>query len=503
MRTASQAIGGDSRHIERREGDQLVFESDATNLVAGDTNGVTDVFATSSASHLAAQSNILTLVSAAAGGGPANGPSRRPTSHILPGFLSPGLRTRAMPRTSSADDDNGVTDIFLASDYTFFDVYTMRVSVGPGGMQANGPSRRPYVAADGADFNADLIVAFESDATNLVPGDTNGATDVFVVLVRNDLTTGILERVSVATGGGQADGPSSIRRISEDGRYVVFTSDATNLVSNDTNGATDVFVHDRVTRSTTRVNVDSAGDQSAGDAGNPASVGFQRAADGIAFASGASDLVANDTNGFVDVFLRRADPADPLGAGDLYPDGFLGDSVLQIFDSANPGPPLTLCPTSLVKVKNGRVVYTLAERPAEEPGTAACPTGDLDGNGADDDDQPVLQYWDESLALPVNLGMRVDGVAMSDGWIAAASYTSGGPHLRVHKICTPMLSCDWITPNFGGDFRLMDGDPAVAGGLVGALAVEASGEDRRRRPERRRGHRRRRAPTLRRDQEEA
>src|SRR5262249_52974832 len=152
------------------------------------------------------------------------------------------------------------------------------------------------------------------------------------------------------------------------------------------------------------------------------------AADGIAFASGASDLVANDTNGFVDVFLRRADPADPLGAGELYPDGFLGDSVLQVFDSANPGPPITLCPTNLVKVKSGRVVYTLAERPAEGAGTAACPTGDLDGDGSED--APVLQYWDTSLALPVNLGQRAEGVAMSDNWIAAATSTSVG-ELRV------------------------------------------------------------------------
>ncbi len=464
-----QAIGGDSRYIERREGNQLVFESDATNLVAGDSNGVTDVFCNFYGFSFGGSVNIITLVSAATGGGPANGPSRRPTSHILPGLPFPSVAYESDATNLVTDDDNGVTDVFVA-DFTFFDTFSTRVSVGPGGTQANGPSRRPYLAADGDAFNAAVIVGFESDATNLVPGDTNGATDVFV----RNLTTGVLERVSVATGGGQADGPSSIRRISEDGRYVVFTSDATNLVSNDTNGGTDLFVHDRVTRSTTRVNVDSAGDQSVGDAGNPASVGFQKVADGIAFASGASDLVANDTNGFVDVFLRRADPADPLGAGDLYPDGFLGDSVLQIFDSADPGPPLTLCPTNLVKVKNGRVVYTLAERPGAETGTAACPTGDLDGNGSDDDGQTVLQYWDESLALPVNLGMRVDGVAMSDGWIAAASYTSGGPHLRVHKICTPMLSCDWITPNFDG--YLMAGDPAVAGGLVGARVEEASGE---------------------------
>jgi hypothetical protein len=268
-------------------------------------------------------------------------------------------------------------------------------------MQANGPSRRPYVAPAADDFTSDLIVAFESDATNLVPGDTNGAADVFVVLVRNDLPTGIVERSASrrAAGSGRT---VDVRRISEDGRYVTFTSDATNLVSNDTNGATDIFVYDRVTRSTTRVNVDSAGDWSAMMPGIPPTSGFRRRRTGPPSRAGASDLVANDTNGLVDVFLRRADPADPLGAGDLYPDGFLGDSVLQIFDSANPGPPLTLCPTSLVKVKNGRVVYTLAERPAEGAGTAACPTGDLDGNGSDDDDQPVLQYWDTSLALPVN-----------------------------------------------------------------------------------------------------
>jgi hypothetical protein len=67
--------------------------------------------------------------------------------------------------------------------------------------------------------------------------------------------------------------------------------------------------------------------------------------------------------------------------------------------------------------------------------------------------------------------MRVRGVAMSDSWIAAASYAEdGGPHLRVHKVCTPMLSCDWIRPNLGG--YLMQGDPVVAGGLVGALVEE-------------------------------
>ena len=154
---------------------------------------------------------VITLVSAATDGGPANGPSRRPTSHVVSGFPFHFVAYESDATNLVADDDNGVTDIFVTADFTFLVVSNTRASVGPGGIQANGPSRRPYLAADGAAFNADVIVAFESDATNLVPGDTNGATDVFV----RNLTTGVLERVSVATGGGQANGPSSIRRISE------------------------------------------------------------------------------------------------------------------------------------------------------------------------------------------------------------------------------------------------------------------------------------------------
>ena len=92
-------------------------------------------------------------------------------------------------------------------------------------------------------------VAFDSDASNLVPEDTNGAADVFV----HDRTTGRTRRVSVANDGGQGDRESHFGSISDDGRYVAFTSAATNLVADDTNGASDVFVHDRTTRTTRRV----------------------------------------------------------------------------------------------------------------------------------------------------------------------------------------------------------------------------------------------------------
>lgn len=459
----ADAVGGASRHIERQNyEDQLIFESDATNLVAGDTNGATDIF--SEFNQVLGVGSILRRISVATDGTQANGPSRWPTS--VPHSYWDWVAYESDATNLVPGDTNGMTDIFLARFSLGGDLETTRASVGPGGTQANGPSRRPYLASP--DGNS-LIAAFESDATNLVPGDTNGATDVFV----RNVDTGIVERISVATGGGQANGPSSTRRVSADGRYVVFTSIATNLVSNDTNGKTDVFVHDRVTRSTSRVNVDSAGNQSAGDPGNPASIGFEQPAEGIAFASGASDLVAGDTNGFVDVFLRRANPADPLGAGSLYADGFLRDSVLQILDTANPGSLITLCPTNLVKVKNGRVVYTLEENHSGFEGTPECPAGDLDGVFFDqdfnfiDDGGPVLQYWDKSLDLPVNLGLRVNDVALSDSWIAA----DDGFGLEVHKICTPMSSCDWIIPPLGGS-GFMTGEPAIAGGLVGSLTIE-------------------------------
>src|SRR4051794_10701088 len=85
-------------------------------------------------------------------------------------------------------------------------------------------------------------VAWDDDSTNLVPGDTNGSTDAFV----RDMITDLTERVDVSTAGAQANGvvntPPSISR---DGRYVAFSSDANNLVAGDTNGVADVFVRDR------------------------------------------------------------------------------------------------------------------------------------------------------------------------------------------------------------------------------------------------------------------
>src|SRR5436189_117254 len=126
---------------------------------------------------------------------------------------------------------------------------TVRVSVASGGTEGDDASLGSALSADGR------FVAFDSDATNLVAGDTNGATDVFV----HDRQTGTTERVSVASDGTQANNVSSYPALSADGRFVAFQSDATNLVVGDTNGKTDVFVHDRQTGTTARASVASGG----------------------------------------------------------------------------------------------------------------------------------------------------------------------------------------------------------------------------------------------------
>ena len=168
---------------------------------------------------------------------------------------------------------------------------TERVSVATGGTQVNALSDAPFVTADGR------LVAFASDATNVVPGDTNAMRDVFV----HDRSTLTTTRVSVATGGGESDGLSFGQAISADGRYVVFSSDGTNLVAGDTNARRDIFVRDRTMSGTERVSVATGSGQ-----GDGSSFSGSISDDGrfVTFGSRSTNLVAGDTNAFLDVFVR-------------------------------------------------------------------------------------------------------------------------------------------------------------------------------------------------------
>lgn len=157
--------------------------------------------------------------------------------------------------------------------------------------------------ANGVSFGSALsadgrYVAFSSDATNLVPGDTNNAGDVFV----RDRRTGTTERVSLSSAGAQGGEESFGTSITPDGRYVAFASRAPNLVPGDTNGQTDAFIRDRRTGTTTRISVSARGTQ-----GNSESTFPRLSADGrhVAFPSWATNLIPGDTT--AGVFVRGLD----------------------------------------------------------------------------------------------------------------------------------------------------------------------------------------------------
>lgn len=186
------------------------------------------------------------------------------------------------------DDDNETTDVFVRDMQSGV---TTRVSVASDGTEANSRSTNPKISADGR------FVVFESEASNLVADDTNGWTDIFV----HDRETGETTRVSVASDGTPGDASSLEPVISADGRYVAFWTNASNLVADDTNTFRDVMVHDRETGETTRVSVASDGTEANYDARNPVI-----SADGrfVAFWSGASNLVSGDANELEDIFVH-------------------------------------------------------------------------------------------------------------------------------------------------------------------------------------------------------
>jgi len=259
------------------DGRYVAFYSYATNLVAGDTNGTYDIFVYDRRKHKTRR------VSVSSGGQEGNGDSYDPS-------ISADGRYVAFDSAASnlvAGDTNGTYDIFV---YDRSKHKTRRVSVSSGGQEGNGDSLDPSISADGR------YVAFESYASNLVAGDANNKTDVFVY----DRKTHKTRRVSVTSGGQQGNDDSTNPSISADGRYVAFYSYATDLVAGDTNVKYDVFVYDRKTHKTRRVSVSSGGQE-----GNGNSLAPSISADGryVAFHSYASNLVAGDSNNIVDVFV--------------------------------------------------------------------------------------------------------------------------------------------------------------------------------------------------------
>ena len=248
--SGAQANGGSRRTTISGDGRYVAFASEASNLISGDTNGTGDIFVHDR------QTGQITRVSVDSSGAEANGGSDAP-------FISSDGRYVAFYSDASnlvAGDTNGMIDIFVHDRQTGA---TTRVSVDSSGAEANGNSADVYFAI--AISGDGRFVVFQSEASNLVAGDTNGVEDIFV----HDRQTGVTSRVSVNSSGGEANASSIAPSISNDGRFVTFSSGATNLVAGDTNGKTDVFVHDRQTGSTTRVSVNSSGEQADGGGNSP------------------------------------------------------------------------------------------------------------------------------------------------------------------------------------------------------------------------------------------
>jgi len=262
-------------------GRYVAFSSDASNLVPGDTNGISDVFVHDR------NTGLTTRISVDSAGEEA-------TNETFFGSSSPSISDsgRFVAFSSFAGnlvlgDTNGTSDIFVHNRKTGV---TTRVSVDSAGEESNSDSVSPSISASGR------FVAFRSFASNLVPGDTNGVSDIFV----HDRKTGVTTRVSVDSAGEESNGICDAPSISGDGRYVAFQSDATNLVPGDTNGTFDIFVHDRKTGLTTRVSRDSAGEPPNGPSFTPSISANGRF---VAFWSFATNLVPGDTNGVSDIFV--------------------------------------------------------------------------------------------------------------------------------------------------------------------------------------------------------
>lgn len=261
------------------DGRYVVFTSFASNLVPGDTNGEGDIFVHDCVT------GETTLISVDSTGGQGNDLSSDPSISTDGRYVA----FDSLANNLVNGDTNGTWDVFVHDRTTSM---TMRVSVGPRGRQGNNHSADPSISTDGR------YVAFQSAASNLISGDTNGSTDIFV----HDCTTHKTTRVSVDSSGGQGNSYSGQPSISFDGRYIAFMSFASNLVSGDMNGAEDIFVHDRTIKATTRVSVNSSGEQGKGDSSFPSI-----SPDGyyIAFQSAAANLVDGDRNGFMDVFVHE------------------------------------------------------------------------------------------------------------------------------------------------------------------------------------------------------
>lgn len=286
---------GDGRSFEPKvsnDGNFVVFVSDASNLVAGDkveaSGGNTDVF----------RYNIATgqieLVSQTTDGAFPDGDSGEPNVSADGRFITYSTRARNL----GGPDNNNASDVFLRDmNRGVGDALATRaVSVAAGGVEtetmSDGRSFDPQVSDDGK------FVSYRSSSSNLNGGDTNGLVDTYV----RDIDAGVNILVSVGAAGGSGNAESQSNSISGDGKFVAFRSAASDLVPNDTNNVEDIFLRNLTNNTTTLLSVNRTGTASA--RGQSRFPWLSANAGAVTFSSSANDLVAGDENNQEDVFLR-------------------------------------------------------------------------------------------------------------------------------------------------------------------------------------------------------
>jgi Tol biopolymer transport system component len=284
------------------DGRYVAFYSIADNLVGSDGNGNSDVFVRD------LQSNTTTRVSVSTAGVEGNFASDYAAISGNGQFIA----FASFASNLVTIDNNGYfRDIFVRDRVNNI---TQKVSVSTAGVLGDGESTSPSISADGR------YVAFESAASTMVTGDTNTCTgyatsgtcpDVFVRDRQLNTTT----RLSVDSIGTQANDASANPSISDDGRWIAFSSLASNLVSGDLNTVADAFARDQVAARTARLSTDSTGAEGDAASMNPAAPNGGRL---TVFASDATTLVTGDGNNFRDVFLHTLADTDADGNWDPY-----------------------------------------------------------------------------------------------------------------------------------------------------------------------------------------
>jgi subtilisin family serine protease len=273
-----QARDGDSQDAYiSGDGRFVVFHSSATNLIPNDANGALDVFVYDR------QEDVIERVSVANDGTEGNASSIAFSISYDGRFIS--FASDATNLVES--DDNATSDVFVYDRQE--DVVEM-VSVNENGIPGDGPSIDSSISADGR------YVAFESEASNLVLQDTNNISDIFVY----DRQDNTVERINVPASGSKVYDSSYHPSISADGQLVAFYSYGWNLVPNDGNGKSDVFVYNRTDDSIEMISIANNESQGNGDSYFPSI-----SADGlfVAFVSSATNLVSGDNNDSRDIFV--------------------------------------------------------------------------------------------------------------------------------------------------------------------------------------------------------